>query len=258
MATIHVQETSAAKPANAKYGDIVILKSGGIYVVDNLERLVQLTSTRGFNMEGGINMGGNIIVEASRVSSTKMEVGDGFYTSQGKFGQNGIGIQGSWQNTYFAALNFGGSGYVPVVGSNIPGSSRRYKKNIKPLPLETAYKILDAVAVEFDWKKDSGYKGRSISFIAEDIAEIDPRYVYKANYVVREAVTHVDPETGETVMDSPAEYAERVEGLTQNAIIAAQHEVIKDHDRKISEQKKLIDNLTARIDALEAKQHDPT
>ena len=107
--------------------------------------------------------------------------------------------------------------------------------------------------MEFDWKKDSGYKGRSISFIAEDIAEIDPRYVYTANYVIREAVTHIDPETGETVTDSPAEYGERVEGLTQNAIIAAQHEVIKDHDRKIAEQQKLIDDLTARLEALEAK-----
>ncbi len=108
---------------------------------------------------------------------------------------------------------------IPLVAQNLTGSSERYKENICEMTEVEANKILDAVSVTFDWKEGSGFTGASISFVAEKMAEIDERYVYRN--------------------------AEgQVEGILVNPILAAQNHVIKRHEKMIAE-------LSARLQALE-------
>jgi len=117
---------------------------------------------------------------------------------------------------------------------NIPSSSKRYKENIKELPLEKAKAVLDLKAVTFDWKKGSGWNGESISFIAEDAAKVDNRFVYEAPYMKKAAVTRFDEDKNVIVEEEPAVMEERIEGLTVNAIIAAQNRVLQEHEKEIS------------------------
>lgn len=98
-------------------------------------------------------------------------------------------------------------------------SSRRYKENIQTVTDEDALKILALRPVTFDWKKGSGYDGCSKSFIAEEAAQIDERYIYRTANITKPEVSHIDEETGERIVDAPAEYEMRIEGLNQNPIL---------------------------------------
>lgn len=111
---------------------------------------------------------------------------------------------------------------IPLVAQNLTGSSERYKENIREMTEEEANKILDAVSVAFDWKQGSGHTGASFSFIAEKMAEIDERYVYR-------------------------NAQGQVEGILVNPILAAQNHVIKRHEKMMAE-------LSARLQALENRQ----
>lgn len=89
-------------------------------------------------------------------------------------------------------------------GSN---SSRKIKKNIKPMTLEDAEKILSLQAVSFDFKNEN-YGSDKRGFIAEDVAEVIPNIVF--------------PEEG----DSPA-------GLDYIAMIPYLQTIIKDQEKRI-------------------------
>lgn len=106
-------------------------------------------------------------------------------------------------------------------------SSIKVKKNIKPLNITEAVKILQLIAVTFDFKdEDKGVNKRG--FIAEDVAEIIP-----------EVVT---PETDK----EPA-------SLDYISLIPYLQTVIKDQESRLQEQDKKIQELEKRLTELESK-----
>ena len=121
-----------------------------------------------------------------------------------------------------ACRNQANSAFVNLTAANLSSSSERYKENIREMSEEECRKVLEIIPVEFDWKKDSGWVGHSKSAIAERAAEIDESYVYR------------NP-NGE------------VEGLLTNPILMSLLGVVK-------AQQKQIEDLTKRIEALEAKE----
>ena len=103
-------------------------------------------------------------------------------------------------------------------------SSRKVKDNIKAMDPEEAYKILELVAVTFDFKnKDQGTDKRG--FIAEDVAEIIPQLV--------------TPETEET--PASLDYIEMIPYLQT---------VIKEQDKRIKYLEDKLEELTRKIDLL--------
>jgi len=105
-------------------------------------------------------------------------------------------------------MNAAANAFTTVYAANTTGSSRRYKENIREMTYEEAERIMQAVSVAFEWKKDSGWQGESYSFIAEELEKIDERFVYRNG-------------KGE------------VEGILVNPIIAAQNMILKRHEEKI-------------------------
>lgn len=117
---------------------------------------------------------------------------------------------------------FGANTLVPCNASNITGSSERYKENIREMTEEEADRLLDAVAVAFDWKEGSGWVGESMSFIAERLAEIDERFVYRNS-------------------------EGQVDGILANPIMAALQMIVKRHDREMNALKSENDALLALL-----------
>lgn len=108
--------------------------------------------------------------------------------------------------------NLSGSTYNNFTASNITSSSERYKENIREMTDGEAEQILQVVSVAFDWKEGTGFSGASFSFVAERLAEIDERFIYRN-------------EDG------------KVEGILVNPIIAAQNHIIRKHEDEITKIK---------------------
>lgn len=125
-------------------------------------------------------------------------------------------------------------------------SSIRYKENIQNVTEEDAVKPLHLRPIIHDWKKGSGYedRGNAKSFIAEEAAEVDERYIYRTAHIILPEISHMDEETGKYIIDRPAEYEMRIEGLNQNAILC-------DTVALCQRQQKQIDALEGRIMELE-------
>ena len=103
-------------------------------------------------------------------------------------------------------------------------SSRKVKENIKPLTAEEAYKILELVAVTFDFiEKAQGEDKRG--FIAEDVAEIIPELV--------------TPETEKT--NAALDYIQMIPYLQT---------VIKDQEQRIKELESKLEDLTRKFDSM--------
>ena len=103
-------------------------------------------------------------------------------------------------------------------------SSRKVKENIKPLTAEEAYKILELVAVTFDFiEKAQGEDKRG--FIAEDVAEVIPEIV--------------TPETEQT--NAALDYIQMIPYLQT---------VIKDQEKRIKELESKLEDLTRKFDSL--------
>lgn len=103
-------------------------------------------------------------------------------------------------------------------------SSRKVKVNIKEMDPDEAYKILELIAVSFDFKdKERGTDKRG--FIAEDVAEIIPQLV--------------TPETEET--PASLDYIEMIPYLQT---------VIKEQDKRIKYLEDKLEELTRKIDLL--------
>ena len=111
----------------------------------------------------------------------------------------------------------GQSGKITCI-SLVQTSSRKVKENIEELGKEEAYKILELVAVTFDYiNKNRGINRRG--FIAEDVAEIIPELV--------------TPETDETT--ASIDYIEMIPYLQS---------VIKDQEKRIQALEKKLEELT--------------
>ncbi len=131
---------------------------------------------------------------------------------------------------------------INIDAANCPApSSARYKENIQNVTEADALKILKLRPVSYNYKPESGYEGSSKAFIAEEAAEVDERYVYRTAHITEPEVSHVDEKTGETIIDEPAVYEMRIEGLNQNPIIC-------DLVALCQRQQRQIDDLTARIE----------
>lgn len=120
------------------------------------------------------------------------------------------------------ASTIDGSAYNTFRAINIPTSSERYKENIREMTDEEADGILKAVAVAFDWKPDSGFAGPSFSFIAERLAEIDERFIYRNS-------------------------EGQVDGILANPIMATLQVIVKRHDRELKALKFKNDTLLALL-----------
>ena len=122
-------------------------------------------------------------------------------------------------------VTFNGSTWLNLTTS----SAKKYKKNINPISKALDYhKLLDLPVVEFEYRKSASVQyidlqGQKIpGFLAEDVAEIYP------------AASIHNPETGD------------LESWDERRILPGMLALIQ-------EQKKQIDDLTARIEKLEAK-----
>lgn len=123
-------------------------------------------------------------------------------------------------------INEGSTGKITCV-SLVQTSSRKVKENIEELSLDEAEKILQLVAVSFDFiNHEQGTDQRG--FIAEDVAEIIPELVI--------------PEMNE----QPA-------SLNYIEMIPYMQTVIKNQEKKIADQEKRITELEARLEAVEKK-----
>lgn len=139
--------------------------------------------------------------------------GDGYVLCKNTSGTNTI-------------INEGSTGKITCV-SLVQTSSRKVKENIDELSLDEAEKILQLVAVSFDFiNHEQGTDQRG--FIAEDVAEIIPELVI--------------PETDE----QPA-------SLNYLEMIPYMQTVIKNHEKKITELEKRITELEAMLEAVEKK-----
>lgn len=122
-------------------------------------------------------------------------------------------------------VTFNGSTWLNLTTS----SAKKYKKNIKPISKALDYhKLLDLPVVEFEYRKNADVqyidlKNQKIpGFLAEDVEEIYP------------AASIHNPQTGE------------LESWDERRILPGMLALIQ-------EQQKKIDDLTARLEALEAK-----
>ena len=115
------------------------------------------------------------------------------------------------------------SGKITCV-SLVQTSSRKVKDNIETLDPEEAYKILELVAVTFDYKnKDQGTDKRG--FIAEDVAAVIPELV--------------TPETEDT--PASLDYIEMIPYL--QTVIKEQDNRIKDLEDKVAKLENLINDM---------------
>lgn len=148
--------------------------------------------------------------------------GDGtlnLYNSSGTYtinlsGQNGVGNFYNSSGTRNIILD-GSNGKITCV-SLTQTSSRKVKDNIQELDSEEALKILELVAVTFDYK-DKALGTDKRGFIAEDVAEVIPELV--------------TPETEET--NAALDYIGMIPYL--QAVIKQQEERIKALEDKVEE-----------------------
>ena len=110
-------------------------------------------------------------------------------------------------------------------------SSRKVKENIKPLTADEAYKILDLVAVTFDFiEKAQGEDKRG--FIAEDVAEVIPELV--------------TPETEQT--NAALDYIQMIPYL--QTVIKDQELRLRDQGKRIKELESKLEDLTRKFDSM--------
>ena len=178
---------------------------GHLYLYDLSGNQISFIGVNSYN-------GGSVILKNSSGSDTAQlftgSAADGTLNLFSSSGTNTINESGQ-------------SGKITCV-SLVQTSSRKVKDNIEPMDPEEAYKILELVAVTFDYKnKDLGTDKRG--FIAEDVAEVIPELV--------------TPETEETT--ASLDYIEMIPYL--QAVIKEQDKRIKALEDQVSQ---LLEKLT--------------
>jgi hypothetical protein len=125
-------------------------------------------------------------------------------------------------------------------------SSIRYKKDVETIENSYSEALLQCRPVWFRSScsgdnKDYGYWG----FIAEEVAEIDPRLVF---LTTTETIQNEDGESVTVQLDKP-----RVDGVQYDRFVPHLLNLIKKQNETLTQQAETINALTARIVALESK-----
>jgi hypothetical protein len=123
----------------------------------------------------GADSNANLTVDAEgNIRWMTLNSATGSATTEGRVRLRGEGIH---------CVTSDGSAYTSIYATSIvPQSSKRFKKNIKPLDIRRAEKLLDAQAVTFNYKKEYGdEKQEHTGFIAEDMEAICPEAVHYDN-----------------------------------------------------------------------------
>lgn len=134
---------------------------------------------------------------------------------------------GVLSKTAFYIGNIQGTALQTIYAQNISGSAKRFKEDIRELTPEEAEKVLEMLPVAFKWKEGSPWSGESISFIADDVEEIDDRFVFYSE---------------------DADGNRQVEGLQVNPFLAAFGFLIKESRKRIAE----LEEKAEKFDALSA------
>lgn len=159
--------------------------------------------------------GGGAIVTKNASGNTCAEV----YCGNNNAGYMKIYNSGSTQTIFLA----GESGNITCI-SLTQTSSRKVKENIKPISIDEAFKVLELIAVSFDFI-NKAYGENKRGFIAEDVAEIIPELV--------------TPET-ET---APA-------SLDYIGLIPYLQTVIKDQERRIQDLESRLSDLEKKLNKM--------
>ena len=201
---------TAAKEWNNIYTQNVSRNAAG-YLVLRCDDDVMVTDESGAYLRG-------IRVGAGNVSNgNALFVGD--Y-------QSSCGVLST---TAFYVGNIQGTALQTIYAQNISGSAKRFKEDIRELTPEEAEKVLKMLPVAFKWKEGAPWSGESISFIADDVEEIDDRFVFYSE---------------------DADGNRQVEGLQVNPFLAAFGFLIKENRKRIvelEEKEKKFDALSALL-----------
>lgn len=136
---------------------------------------------------------------------------------------------GVLSTTAFYVGNIQGTALQTIYAQNISGSAKRFKEDIRELTPEEAEKVLKMLPAAFKWKEGAPWSGESISFIADDVEEIDDRFVFYSE---------------------DADGNRQVEGLQVNPFLAAFGFLIKENRKRIvelEEKEKKFDALSALL-----------
>lgn len=201
---------TAAKEWNNIYTQNVSRNAAG-YLVLRCDDDVMVTDESGAHLRG-------IRVGAGNVSNgNALFVGD--Y-------QSSCGVLST---TAFYVGNIQGTALQTIYAQNISGSAKRFKEDIRELTPEEAEKVLKMLPVAFKWKEGAPWSGESISFIADDVEEIDDRFVFYSE---------------------DTDGNRQVEGLQVNPFLAAFGFLIKENRKRIvelEEKEKKFDALSALL-----------
>ena len=265
----HRQMTGAAAPENAEYGDIVILKNGSFFVVDENGDLIGFMTKDGGMFTGDIgvknvipSVGGESTLGTSakewnnihtqnvsrhaagylvlRCDDDVMVTDEsgaylrGIRVGAGNVSNGNALFVGDYQSscgvlstTAFYVGNIQGTALQTIYAQNISGSAKRFKEDIRELTPEEAEKVLKMLPAAFKWKEGAPWSGESISFIADDVEEIDDRFVFYSE---------------------DADGNRQVEGLQVNPFLAAFGFLIKENRKRIVE----LEEKEEKFDALSA------
>lgn len=196
---------TAAKEWNNIYTQNVSRNAAG-YLVLRCDDDVMVTDESGVYLRG-------IRVGAGNVSSgNALFVGD--Y-------QSSCGVLST---TAFYVGNIQGTALQTIYAQNISGSAKRFKEDIRELTPEEAEKVLKMLPVAFKWKEGAPWSGESVSYIADDVEEIDDRFVFYSE---------------------DADGNKQVEGLQVNPFLAAFGLLIKENRKRILELEKKAEKYDA-------------
>ena len=148
-----------------------------------------------YEFTDGLSVKGNLMIYHPTASVTGCNISE---SDNGTFKLRAT----SWLNLETAnqvqCRNFSDTDWVPCAASSYPGpgSSRRYKENIKPITEEEVNKILDIDVITFDYKANMGF--------GDDEARINKRGVIAEDVepIIPSAVVYCNDEEGNKIVNS--------------------------------------------------------
>lgn len=168
---------AVGRPNGTQVGTLWATADGGLLSLANGSGTQQISlsgATGNIIASGAINATGAIVcggltAKTQIVAADTSSVTRVFFNA-GTYGYGALRNSSGNNNIYF----YGNTGDIEIAGRIIQNSSRKVKKNIKPI--EDAEKILELQAVSFDYiDEEIGTDRRG--FIAEDVYEVLPNLV---------------------------------------------------------------------------------
>ena len=208
---------NATGVGNTAYGSQALVQSTGNYNI-------ALGAHAGFNISTGSNNIHIGNVGAGNESAT-VRIGDNNQTKAFIAGINGVN-QGSPTAVFINTL-------TGQLGTTAPASSRRYKKEIKPMDAASEA-VLALKPVSFHYKSDNT-KTPQFGLIAEDVADVNPDLVMR-------------DENGEIYT---VRY-DAVNAMLLNEFLKEHHQV-QDLKATVTEQQRRIDALTMGLQKVNAQ-----